>query len=123
VYLNSSHRSLKNQRDGNHLGALLDASETLPRLLDFLFAVEGRVKPYNKFLEWELREHPLRDEGEGLSPGELLEHIEAVATRGNKSSQLALLKVVAELARRNGHQDLIASWSHHYGFQLLARES
>ena len=53
-YLNSLYRSLKNHRDGNIFASHFDACESLPWLLTFLFAVEGRVRPYNKFLKWEL---------------------------------------------------------------------
>ena len=28
-------------------------------MLDTVFAFGGRVRPYNKYLPWELREHPL----------------------------------------------------------------
>ena len=31
----------------------------MPWLLDVVFALAGRLRPYNKYLPWELREHPL----------------------------------------------------------------
>ena len=58
-YVNMLYRALKNARVGNELAALLDAQESIPWLLHFLFNVHGRIRPYNKWLEWELREHPL----------------------------------------------------------------
>jgi len=58
-YLNFAYRALKNHRDGRLLEARLDAAESLPWLLDVVFTLAGRLRPYNKYLPWELREHPL----------------------------------------------------------------
>jgi hypothetical protein len=58
-YVNFAYRALKNHRDGRLLEARLDAAESLPWLLDVAFTLAGRVRPYNKYLPWELREHPL----------------------------------------------------------------
>jgi hypothetical protein len=58
-YVNFAYRALKSHRDGRLLEARLDAAESLPWLLDVAFALAGRLRPYNKYLPWELREHPL----------------------------------------------------------------
>lgn len=58
-WLNFAYRALKNDRDGRALEARLDAAESVAWLLDVVFALAGRVRPYNKYLPWELREHPL----------------------------------------------------------------
>jgi hypothetical protein len=58
-YVNFAYRALKNHRDGRLLEARLDAAESLPWLLDVVFTLSGRLRPYNKYLPWELREHPL----------------------------------------------------------------
>lgn len=58
-WLNYAYRSLKSDRDGRRREARLDAVESLPWLLDVIFTLEGRVRPYQKYLPWELREHPL----------------------------------------------------------------
>lgn len=60
-WLNFAYRALKNDRDGRRLETRLDAAESVPWLLDVVFAMAGRVRPYNKYLPWELREHPLPD--------------------------------------------------------------
>lgn len=46
-------------RDGRALECRLDAAESVPWLLDVIFSLAGRVRPYNKYLQWEVREHPL----------------------------------------------------------------
>ena len=35
--------------------------EAIPYALRTIFALETRVRPYNKYLEWELHHHPLED--------------------------------------------------------------
>ena len=58
-WLNYTYRALKNDRDGRSLECRLDAAESIPWLLDVIFTLEGRVRPYHKYLPWELRQHPL----------------------------------------------------------------
>jgi hypothetical protein len=58
-YLNFVYRALKNHRDGRMLETRLDAAESVDWLLHVVFTLAGRLRPYNKYLPWELREHPL----------------------------------------------------------------
>ena len=60
-WVNYAYRSLKADRDDRPLERRLDAAESMPWLLDVVFALDGRVRPYHKYLPWELREHPLPD--------------------------------------------------------------
>ena len=54
AYINQTYRSLR-------YGTRLDAVEAVPYALRTIFALEDRVRPYNKYLEWELKHHPLAD--------------------------------------------------------------
>jgi hypothetical protein len=102
-YVNMLYRSLKNARAGLELASLLDARESIPYFLDFLFAVHGRIRPYNKWLEWELREHPLPVEVDlGL--------LERIGRTGDVDEQRALFREVEELARERGHGETIDGW-------------
>lgn len=58
-YVNFAFRALKAERDGRPLELRLDAAESVTWWLDTIFALCGRVRPYNKYLPWALREHPL----------------------------------------------------------------
>jgi len=58
-WVNYAYRALKSDRDGRPLERRLDAAESVPWLLDTIFTLAGRVRPYHKYLPWELREHPL----------------------------------------------------------------
>ncbi|NPC44180.1 nucleotidyltransferase domain-containing protein [Nocardioides sp. zg-1230] len=71
-WLNFAYRALKSHRDGRVLETRLDAAESVPWLLDVVFAMTGRVRPYNKYLPWELRTHPV----DGWPAGELLGLVE-----------------------------------------------
>jgi hypothetical protein len=58
-WINYAYRALKNDRDGRDVERRLDAAESMPWLLDVVFTLAGRVRPYHKYLPWELREHPI----------------------------------------------------------------
>ena len=60
-WLNYAYRALKNDRDERFFERRLDAAESVPWLLDVIFTLAGRVRPYHKYLPWELRRHPLAD--------------------------------------------------------------
>jgi len=57
--VNFLYRAIKSARDGRVLECRLDCAEAIPWLLEVIFAFSGRVRPFNKYLPWELREHPL----------------------------------------------------------------
>jgi predicted nucleotidyltransferase len=59
AFTNSAYRACKNHRDGRAVEARLDAAEAVPFLLTHVFAQERRVRPFNKYLGWELARHPL----------------------------------------------------------------
>jgi hypothetical protein len=59
-YLNQTYRALKCLRDGLPSAARLEAAEAITPLLDAVFALDGgRLRPFYKYLAWELAEHPL----------------------------------------------------------------
>ncbi len=58
-YINFVYRALKADRENRPLERRLDAAESVPWMLDVIFWLSGRVRPYNKYLGWELRHHPL----------------------------------------------------------------
>ncbi|HEU5216110.1 MAG TPA: nucleotidyltransferase domain-containing protein [Gaiellaceae bacterium] len=103
AYVNSYYRSAKNARHDLALGSLLDALESIPHYLEFVFALHGRLRPYNKWLEWELREHPL--------PVEIdLARLERIGRTGALEDQQALFRETEALARAHGHAATIDGW-------------
>lgn len=103
-YVNQTYRSLR-------YGTRLDAVEALPHALRTIFALENRVRPYNKYLEWELRHHPLEDwRAEEILP--LLDRVLA----GEPEAQRELFKRIEPLARRAGYGDVIDGWEPDVGW-------
>jgi hypothetical protein len=61
------------------------------------------VRPYNKWLEWELREHPLPVEVD-------LDRLERIARTGDLDHQRSLFRETEALARELGHAATIDGW-------------
>ncbi len=107
AYVNQAYRSLKNHRDGRPELAHLDAAESIPFALEVIFALHQRVRPYNKFLQWELERHPLNDE---WTAGQLLPAIRAILANGSPTAQRALFMHIEQRARTAGHEQVLDAW-------------
>ncbi|NGN67917.1 nucleotidyltransferase domain-containing protein [Streptomyces sp. A7024] len=108
AFCNAVYRWLKNARDGRLVEARLDAAEAVPPLLTLLFALHGRVRPYNKYLLRDLAEHPLGPPE--LSAERLVPLLEEVLSAGAPETAHRLFRIVEPLARAAGHGDVIDSW-------------
>ena len=97
-YINQTYRSLR-------YCTRLDAVEAIPYALRTIFALENRVRPYNKYLEWELRHHPL----DGWTADDLLPLLDRVLT-GERKAQHELFELIEEPARREGFGDVVDGW-------------
>ncbi|MEU9955016.1 hypothetical protein [Streptomyces sp. NPDC050982] len=106
AYANSLYRSLKNDRDGHALAARLDATDSIRFLLETLFALDRRPRPYNKYLEWELARFPLP----GWDTGMLLAAVDRISGMGDVSTQRRLFTQVEAAARRAGHGAVLDAW-------------
>jgi predicted nucleotidyltransferase len=118
-YVNSLYRSLKCLRNGNRLGAHLEAADSIGYALTFIFALERRHRPYFGYLERELNARPLASFS---VPGdELLAMIAAITERGDAGPQQQLFAVIEPIAIEVGCADVLASWGYKYewikGFQ------
>jgi predicted nucleotidyltransferase len=107
AYTNSYYRSLRNDRLGLALASRLDASESVPWWLEFLFTAHGRVRPYNKWLRWELETHPL---GEPWSTETILPLLGGIVANGAVDEQRALFRLTEPFARERGFGDVIDGW-------------
>lgn len=106
-YINFYYRARKSHRDGLLTEARLDAAESVPWFLDFLFAAFGRVRPYNKWLPWELRTHPLP---EPWSEDRVLRAVEKILRSADLDAQQSLFVDAALLARSHGWGEVIDGW-------------
>lgn len=87
-YLTYSLRSLHEARAGEERAAHLDALEAIPWALRLVFALHGRVRPTNRYLEWELLHHPLP--GPEWDGPWLLETVAELLRNGSPAAQREL---------------------------------
>lgn len=106
AYANSLYRSVKNDRDGQALAARLDAADSVRYLLDLLFTLDRRPRPYNKYLEWELTRYPLPD----WNTATLLAAVQHITATGDVSAQRRLFAQAETVARRAGHGPVLDAW-------------
>ncbi|WP_395759652.1 hypothetical protein OIE82_30705 [Streptomyces althioticus] len=106
AYANSLYRSVKNNRDGQPLAARLDAADSLGFLMELLFTLDRRPRPYNKYLRWELDRYPLP----GWDAGELLVTVDRIAATGDVPSQQRLFARVEAAARETGLGAVLDAW-------------
>lgn len=102
-YLNSLYRSLRNLEAGRDLEGRLDALESIGPLLTTVFALEGRVRPFNKWLRLELTRRPLALDG-------LLDLVERIASDPTTEAQRAAFRRVEAAARAAGHGAIVDGW-------------
>ena len=106
AYANSLYRAVKNDRDGHALAARLDAADSIRFLLELLFALDRRPRPYNKYLAWELTRYPLP----GWDTGELLSTVESVTRTGDIHRQQRRGAQGEAAARSAGHDEVLDAW-------------
>ncbi|MFZ4265847.1 hypothetical protein [Streptomyces arboris] len=106
AYANSVYRSIKNHRDGQALAARLDATAAIGFLLELLFTLDRRPRPYNKYLEWELTRFPLP----GWDTGMLLDCLDRISAAGDVPTQRRLFARTETAARRAGHGAVLDAW-------------
>lgn len=107
-FLNYYYRALKNSRDDNITAAWLDAVESIPPLIAIFFGLEGRLRPYNKYLEWELETHPLHYlpwKGK-----EFLAMIKKILATGDIDALKEIYKKVREMFGSQGYSEVIGGW-------------
>lgn len=118
-WLNLAYRALKSDRAGRPAECRLDAAESVPWLLDVVFALAGSVRPYNTYLAWELVEHPV----EGWPVDTLLPILQGLLDGDPKAVRAAFARVEeACTARDADHGDgrtseIITGWGdelHHF---------
>jgi hypothetical protein len=64
--------------------------------------VYGRLRPYNKWLAWELEQHPL--------PWNDLPRLERIARTGDIAEQRALFRDAEQMAREHGLGHVVDGW-------------
>jgi predicted nucleotidyltransferase len=108
AYVNSCFRSLKNHARGLTVEAHLDAAESVSPFLTSLFALHERVRPFNKFLRWELATHPLPSRV--WEEQSLVLRLARIVATGDPAAQRQLFRDAEHLARDRGLARVIDGW-------------
>ncbi|MBU1682906.1 hypothetical protein KJ742_03085, partial [Patescibacteria group bacterium] len=108
AYINYVFRSVKCIRNDNQIGAHLEASASIPYLLDTFFALENRIRPFYGYLEKELDKFPLQKLP--IKKRDFLEKIQTVLNSADLSIQQNLLKMVENIAREEGFGQVFDDW-------------
>lgn len=107
-YINAVFRSLKSSSRSDKFGMILEASASIPFLLNALFALHDRLTPFPSYLSRELEKHSL--DKLPFSSQELLERVTAIITTGNLEKQFELGKVIDYLFRKEGFGYIFDAW-------------
>lgn len=105
-YLNGFFRSLKCWRRGNELGGRLEAAQSADPLLNMLFGLEQRWRPYSSRLIFHLQHLA----GQGWQPGELDAILLDLISTGHPTHQQQLAGRVVPLLRERGFDHVLAAW-------------
>jgi len=105
AFINAVVRSAKCVQAGDREAAALDATEAVAPALDTVFAINGRVRPFNRYLGWELDNHPLQS----APRGNLIAMLVRMAN-GDVASAAATFKAVEAIARDAGLSHVIDGW-------------
>jgi hypothetical protein len=107
-YINAYYRALKNVGVGLVAEAHLDAAESVAPLLKALFAMHGRVRPFNRFLTWELTRFPLP--GLLLDVQVLVPRLRSIIGSAEVEDQASLFRDVEGMARARDLGAVVDSW-------------
>jgi hypothetical protein len=102
-YINALFRSLHNLEAGRELEGRLDAMETIPPLLTTVFALDTRVRPFNKWLRHQAQAQPLSIDG-------VVDLVEQLVREPSAVVQRAVFRTVETAARDAGFGTEIDSW-------------
>ncbi len=107
-FTNQIHRALKCLRDGDPVAARLEGAEAVAPLLDAVFALNGgRLRPYFKYLSWELGGHPLPDCP--WSPDQLVAALLSLLD-GEPAVYRELFAMAEPWFRKRGHGGVFDAW-------------
>jgi hypothetical protein len=107
-YINEVYRSLKCFYVGQVAGARLEAAESVLPLLNIVFAIHGRLRPYYKYYEWELKNYPLTKLN--ISGEEFTKQVMVILESADIETQKKLLLEMETVTRKEGYGEVWDSW-------------
>lgn len=111
-FINQVYRVAKCKRDGDLIAAHLEAAEAIPCFLDCIFALEGRIKPYHKYLAWDLERHPLKKLP--WKADEFIKKLMKISKEGDEKTLLELFTKTRPIFIKAGYGSIYDSWKGKY---------
>jgi len=109
AYINFLYRSLICIRDGNIEAARLEAAFSIPSFLNVVFAIHnGRLRPYYKYLKWELEKFPLIKFP--MTAEEIVNNLMKILDNADYKAQQKFLKTTEDVLRKEGFGKVFESW-------------
>lgn len=107
-YIKYYYKSIKCIRDGNYVGARLEAARSVNYFLKVIFGLDGRPTPYYKHLKWELEENPL--ESFDMASDKVIDRLLKILRNGSLEAQKELFLKVDEVCRKEGYSEVLDDW-------------
>ncbi len=108
-YVNFLYRSLKCIRDGDFEAARLEAAFSIPVFLDVIFAIHNsRLRPYYKYLKWELESFPLTKFP--MTGEEIVINLMDILDNADYKAQQKFLNTTEIVLRKEGFGKVFESW-------------
>ncbi|MHA2182999.1 MAG: nucleotidyltransferase domain-containing protein [Promethearchaeota archaeon] len=109
AYINFLYRSLKCIRDGDIEAARLEAAFSIPAFLNVIFAIHnGRLRPYYKYLKWELESSPLNKFP--IVTEEIVTNLMKILDTADYKVQQKFLKTIEDVLRKEGFGHVFESY-------------
>jgi predicted nucleotidyltransferase len=110
--INLLYRALKSAEGGRQEPARFDAAQAIEPLLTTAFALESRVRPWNRWLERELANEPLK------TPAfrDLVQRAASLAVDATPESIHAAFRMLDEAAHDAGYGALVDDWEPYVGW-------
>ncbi|MHA2281581.1 MAG: nucleotidyltransferase domain-containing protein [Promethearchaeota archaeon] len=109
AYINYLYRSLKCIRDGDIEAARLEGAFSIPAFLNVIFAIHnGRLRPYYKYLKWELKSFPLTKFP--MTAEEIVDNLMKILDNADYRAQQKFLKITEDTLRKEGFGKVFESW-------------
>ncbi|MGI8419286.1 MAG: hypothetical protein ACR2LN_01430 [Candidatus Levyibacteriota bacterium] len=107
-YITHVYRSMRSYDADKKTAALIDAAESIHYLLTTLFALHNRVRPFNKYLEFELTTYPLANFS--WEPREFLTMLTRITQKADPTAQRMIYNKIETLARSKSYGYKYDAW-------------
>jgi predicted nucleotidyltransferase len=111
-FINQVYRAAKCKRDRKPATSHLEMAEAIPCFLDCIFALEKRIKPYYKYLEWDLKLHPLKKLP--WNEKQLIKLLMKILKDGDEKTLLELFTKTRPIFIKAGYGAIYDSWKGKY---------